>query len=173
VLDFWFREVGTHSWFASNEELDERIRRRFLRLHEQITMNDSHDFAGPRTVLAGIIVLDQFSRNMFRSTARAFSADSLARRLAAQVVSLGLDGQMTPEERYFAYLPFSHSEDRTHQALAVGLIEQLGSDDWTSWARSHRLVISRFGRFPHRNAILSRASTPEELAYLDEPMPAF
>jgi uncharacterized protein (DUF924 family) len=170
VLDFWFEEVPAELWFAASNDLDERIRRRFLALHELIIQSDAGNLTHPRPLLAGIIVLDQFSRNMFRGTPRAFAADSLARRLAEQVIALGLDRGMTRAERYFVYLPFEHSEDREHQALAVRLIEQLEDESWTRYARAHQVVIDRFGRFPHRNAILGRSSSPDELQFLKEPL---
>lgn len=170
VLDFWFRELGEELWFTENSDLDERIRRRFLAVHEQIVESGACGLAGPRPLLAGIVVLDQFSRNMFRATPRAFAADPIARRLAEQVIALGLDTVMTHAERHFVYLPFEHSEDRQHQALAVRLIARLGDESWTRYARTHQLVIGRFGRFPHRNAIVGRTSSPEELEFLKEPM---
>jgi uncharacterized protein (DUF924 family) len=173
VLEFWFREVGEKSWFNASTELDEQIRRRFLAVHERLIETDARRLAGPRPLLAGIVVLDQFSRNMFRGTARAFAADAVARRLADQVVSLGLDVDMTRAERYFVYLPFEHSEEREHQALAVRLIEQLGNEIWTRYVHAHQQTINRFGRFPHRNAILGRTSSPDELQFLKEPMGSF
>lgn len=173
VLDFWFREVGEEFWFAASSDLDERIRRRFLAVHERIIESDARGLAGPRPLLAGIVVLDQFSRNMFRSTARMFAADPVARRLAEQVISLGLDRVMSHPERYFVYLPFEHSEDPNHQALGVRLIEQLGNESWTRYARDHQLLIDRFGRFPHRNAILGRTSSRDELRLLKDPTGSF
>jgi uncharacterized protein (DUF924 family) len=173
VLDFWFREVGEDHWFAPSSELDRRIHRRFLALHERIVLSDARDLAGPRPMLAAIIVLDQFSRNIFRGTPRAFAADATARRLAQQVIASGFDAVMTPAERYFVYLPFEHSEDREQQALSVRLTGQLGNENWTSFAQAHRRMIDRFGRFPHRNAILGRTSTAEELEVLKEPMGSF
>jgi len=174
VLDFWFREVGGEElWFATSGELDERIRRRFLALHEQIISTDAHGLAGPRALLAAIVVLDQFSRNMFRGTPRAFAADTLARRLAQQAIACGVDVAMIPEERCFLYMPFQHSEERADQALSVRLFEQLGNERWSEFARAHRQLVDRFGRFPHRNAILGRVSTAEELEYLKGPMSSF
>jgi uncharacterized protein (DUF924 family) len=124
-------------------------------------------------VLAAVIVLDQFSRNMFRSTPRAFAADPIARRLARQAVERGLDVSMAREERLFMYLPFEHSEDREDQALSVHLIGQLGHEEWTRFALAHQSIIDRFGRFPHRNAVLGRTSTKEEIALLEESMGSF
>ncbi len=173
VLDFWFREVGEEFWFKASSHVDELIRRRFLAVHERLVESDTCDLAGPRSLLAGIVVLDQFSRNMFRGTPRAFAADPVARSLAEQVITHGLDGVMTHAERYFVYLPFEHSEDREHQVLSVRLIEQLGNESWTRYARAHQLVIDRFGRFPHRNAILGRTSSPDELKFTIESMGSF
>jgi uncharacterized protein (DUF924 family) len=173
VIQFWFAELTEAHWFARNDDLDERIRDRFLALHEQIVLSDGIDAAAPRTVLAAVIVVDQFSRNMFRGTPRAFAADPIARRFARQAVERGFDLSMTREERLFLYLPFEHSEDREDQARSVHLIGQLGHEEWTRYAQAHRSIIDRFGRFPHRNAILGRTSTPDELGLLNEPMGSF
>ena len=166
VLDFWFREIDSHLWFASTDELDERIRQGFLEVHGHIARSDAGELAGARALLAAIIVMDQFSRHMFRGTPRAFSTDPLARRLAEQCIADGLDLAMTPTERYFVYLPFEHSEDREHQALAVRLIEPLGDESWTRHARMHQAAVIRFGRFPQRNRILGRTCTDDEAAFL-------
>jgi uncharacterized protein (DUF924 family) len=171
VLDFWFREIDSNLWFARSDELhelDERIRKSFIELHERIAVSGARELAGARALLAAIIVMDQFSRNMFRGTPRAFATDPLARRLAEQVIAHGLDLPLTRSERYFVYLPFEHSEDREHQILAVRLIEQLGDESWTEHVRMHRADIIRFGRFPQRNRILGRTSTDDEVAFLAE-----
>jgi uncharacterized protein (DUF924 family) len=169
VLDFWFREIDSRLWFASSDELDERIRQGFLELHGEIARTDARGFAGARTLLAAIIVTDQFSRNMFRGTPHAFATDLIARRLAERLITDGLDVSMTAAERYFVYLPFEHSEDREHQALAVSLIEALGDESWTRHARMHQADIIRFGRFPYRNRILGRTCTADEVAFLAAP----
>jgi uncharacterized protein (DUF924 family) len=169
VLDFWFREIDSELWFASSDEFDERIRQGFIELHGRIALSDVRELAGARTLLAAIIVTDQFSRNMFRGTPRAFATDPLARLLAGQVIAHRLDMAMTSAQRYFVYLPFEHSEDREHQLLAVRLIEQLGDESWTRYARMHQAAIARFGRFPHRNRILGRPSTEDEVTFLAEP----
>jgi uncharacterized protein (DUF924 family) len=173
VIQFWFAELTEAHWFARDDELDARIRDRFLALHEQIVLSDGIDVDTPRPLLAAVIVVDQFSRNMFRGTPRAFAADPLARRLSRQAIARGLDLSMTREQRHFVYLPFEHSEDREDQALSVDLIGQLGHTEWTRHALAHRSIIDRFGRFPHRNAILGRTSTPDELLLLNEPMGSF
>lgn len=169
VLDFWFREGDEELWFTASTDLDERIRRRFLSVHELIIASDARGLAGAGPLLAGIVVLDQFSRNMFRGTPRAFAADPVACRLAERVIALGLDADMSRAQRYFVYLPYEHSENREHQALAVRLIEPLGNETWTRYARAHQLVIGRFGRFPHRNQILGRTSSADELQFLAGP----
>jgi len=173
VLDFWFRELGEGFWWIASPRLDERIRTRFLAVHALLIESDGSGLVGPRSLLAGIVVLDQFSRNMFRGTPRMFASDPVARRLAEEVIVFGLDVDMTPAERHFVYLPFEHSEDRQHQALAVRLIASLGEENWTRGARAHQLVIERFGRFPRRNAILGRASSPDELEFLKDSVAAF
>ena len=168
VLDFWFRELGEESWFRPSSDVDQRIRGRFLGVHDRIVASDARGLAGARPLLAGIVVIDQFSRNMFRDMPRAFAADRIARRLAQQVIAGGLDLVMTRAQRHFVYLPFEHSEDPEDQTLAVRLIEPLGDDSWTRHARAHRQMIERFGRFPHRNAMLGRTSSREELEFLQE-----
>jgi len=168
VLHFWFQELGEVLWFASNDEVDSKIRARFLAVHERIANRTVLDDSGSRLLLAAVIVLDQFSRNMFRGTPRAFAADSVARSLARQAIALGFDVAMTREERYFVYLPFEHSEDREDQALSVHLITQLGNEDWTCYALEHQSMINRFGRFPHRNAVLGRTTQPDELPFVDQ-----
>jgi uncharacterized protein (DUF924 family) len=119
-------------------------------------------------LLAAVIVLDQFSRNLFRDTPRAYAADPIARRLARRAIAQGLDVAMTAQERMFLYLPFEHSEDRADQALAVELFAQLGNAEWTGYALKHKAIIDRFGRFPHRNAILNRHSSADEVECLQQ-----
>jgi uncharacterized protein (DUF924 family) len=173
VLKFWFQELGESRWFGKSDAIDGQIRDRFLSLHEQLVANEGEDITTPRPLLAAVIVLDQFSRNMFRGTPRAFATDPVARRLARAAIARGFDLGMTRAERMFLYLPFEHSEDRGDQALAVDLIRRLGHAEWTRYAEAHQAIIDRFGRFPHRNAILGRASTAEEIAALKEPMGSF
>jgi uncharacterized protein (DUF924 family) len=173
VLHFWFEELLAADWFAKDHHLDERIRSRFLTLYEELVACEAREIASPRALLAAVIVLDQFSRNMFRDSARAFAADPIARRLARTAVDQGFDRSMTDQQRMFLYLPFEHSEDRAEQALSVELFSRLGNDNWTRYARAHQEIIDRFGRFPHRNAALGRESTPAELARLKEPMGKF
>ena len=163
VLHFWFDELGDARWFAKSEHTDALIRERFLRLHERLVADEGIDFNTGHQLLAAVIVLDQFSRNLFRDTPRAYTADPIARRLARSAIAQTFDHAMTAQERCFLYLPFEHSEDRADQALSVELFAQLGNAEWTRYALQHKAIIDRFGRFPHRNAILKRHSSADEL----------
>jgi uncharacterized protein (DUF924 family) len=174
VIHFWFEELGEAYWFAKSEEIDGQIRDRFLHLHEQLVVHDGLGASAPRSILAVVIVLDQFSRNLFRAGARAFFADPIARRLSRAAIAQGFDTKMkNSREKYFLYLPFEHSEDREDQALAHTMIRQLGNEDWTRHAAMHMMMIERFGRFPHRNEVLHRSSTAHELAFLREAVKTF
>ena len=173
VLEFWFEELREADWFVRSETIDARIRDRFLELHATLSQAGDTEGTSARTSLAAVIVLDQFPRNLFRGTARAFTSDDLARRVARQAIARGFDQAMTPEQRLFLYLPFEHSEDPADQALSVELIRRLGRDDLTRYAEAHKAIIDRFGRYPHRNAALGRTSTAAELEFLQEPGSSF
>lgn len=174
VLTFWFTETKREQWFEKNDAFDAEMRRRFLKLHEAVAAEPIEALtADARTALAAIIVLDQMSRNMFRGSPRAFAQDSKALAIAETVVARGLDRVMTKDERTFCYLPFEHCEDPDAQARCVALMAQLDDPELVKWAEAHKVIIDRFGRFPHRNAVLGRVSTPEELAFLNEPMSSF
>jgi uncharacterized protein (DUF924 family) len=173
VIHFWFDELTKDQWFKRNKRVDSQIRDRFLPLHEQLLSSDAAGIGGPRSLLAAVIVLDQFSRNMFRGTARAYAADPIARRLARLAVESGFDAGMAEDERQFLYLPFEHSEDREDQALSVRLFATFEDKDRLAYAVAHKDIIDRFGRFPHRNAALNRTSTADEIALLKKPMSFF
>lgn len=173
VLRFWFQELSPLQWWRKDPVLDEEIRARFGSLHDALVARGDADFASPRIALAAVVVLDQFSRNMFRGDPRAFVADALARRVTTSAIDAGWDVDMTPEERQFLYMPLQHSEDIDDQQRALQLVAALGNPEWTRFAVAHKRIIERFGRFPHRNAVLGRASSPEELASLKDPMGAF
>ena len=173
VLAFWFEELREADWFTRSDTIDARIRNRFLELHERLTQAGTIAVTSARSALATVLVLDQFSRNLFRGTARAFAADAQALWLARQAIDRGFDQAMTPVQRLFLYLPFEHSEDPADQALSVALIRRLGRDDLTRYAEAHKAIIDRFGRYPHRNAALGRTSTAEELEFLQEPGSSF
>jgi uncharacterized protein (DUF924 family) len=169
VLQFWFAELAELDWFVRNDAVDDRIRQRFLSLYGDITADGGVPLTStPRMLLAAVLVLDQFSRNLYRDDLRAFDADAAARKLARSIVAQGFDRAMTPQQRLFIYLPFEHSENADDQSLAVRLIATLGNEYWTRFAVAHQTTIERFGRFPFRNAALGRVSTADEVAYLSE-----
>lgn len=174
VLDFWFVALKREDWFRADPELDRTITERFLDLHEAVAARiPDAAYRSSDAALASILLLDQFPRNAFRGTPRAFATDHLAVHLADAIVQSGLDAAMPPDRRVFAYLPYEHSETLAGQNRSVALISALGDDDYTRYAHAHRDVIARFGRFPHRNAILGRATTPDESAYLAQPGSGF
>ena len=174
VLTFWFVELTPAQWFKTDAALDTDIKRRFEGLHLALSSQVPADCRGnARGVLAAVIVLDQFPRNMYRGTARAFASDGAALSVASDAIAKGLESALTEQERQFLYLPFEHAEDRAAQARSVALYEALGDADALDYARRHKAIIDRFGRFPHRNAILGRASTADELAFLKEPGSSF
>src|SRR5687767_5027385 len=166
VLDFWFG-ADRKAWFEKNPAFDAEIRGRFLPLYERAAAGELQAWReDPAGCLALVILLDQFPRNMFRGSARAFATDALAREAARTMVERGWDKRLSPDERTFVYLPFEHSEALEDQELAMRLFE--GNPNF-EWARKHWEIIRRFGRFPHRNAALGRESAPEEIAFLKEP----
>lgn len=167
VLRFWFEELREQDWFDSNAQLDERVRQRLGGCYEALKDNPpAPDSADARTLLATVIVFDQFPRNCFRRTPDAYATDHEALALARYAVASGKDRSLTPMQRHFLYMPFMHSEDLAAQAESVRLFTELGIPDGVKYARHHHDVVERFGRFPHRNGILGRRSTPEEVEFL-------
>jgi uncharacterized protein (DUF924 family) len=177
VLDFWFAgsAVPRAEWFKKYAGFDALIAERFGALVEQALAGGLAAWGGaPDTALAQVIVLDQFTRNIFRDTARAFAGDALALPAARAMVARGDDLALPPLRRLFAYLPFEHAEDRATQQASLRLFAALVAADaslaeFEDYARRHAVVIERFGRFAHRNALLGRASTDEELQFLRQP----
>ena len=164
VLEFWFG-LEPKQWWGGSPALDEQIRERFLDLWTEKRQLPSQSFLhDPLTAIAAVILFDQFPRNMFRGHADQFSTDPLALAIAKGAVDEGLDEQLTPEQRKFLYMPFQHSENLADQDRAILLLTKIGDEDQLSYAKKHRDVIARFGRFPHRNAMLGRAPRAEELA---------
>ncbi|MEM6605990.1 MAG: DUF924 family protein [Pseudomonadota bacterium] len=167
VLSFWFEESGPKHWFKKSERFDQICRERFFATHEAAAHGECWEW---RTTPAGrcaeIIVLDQFSRNLHRDSARAFATDLMALVLAQEVVLGEYDRSMTDDQRYFCYMPYMHSESLVLQAESVRLFTVLGREEALRYAHAHRHVIERFGRYPHRNEILGRISTEEEAEYL-------
>ena len=189
VLDFWFgppddpgHTQPRPQWFKKDDGFDDQIRQRFGPLVEHALVGGIDDWltspVQPLPALARVLVLDQFTRNSFRGTARAFAGDAMALQTARALVASGADRALTGVQRQFAYLPFEHAEDPAHQRTAVQLYQQLEADepalrDLALWAQKHLDIVARFGRFPHRNAALGRASTPEEAAFLLTPGSGF
>ena len=185
VLEFWFGapdspEFGRPRapWFVKSAEFDALIRDRFLATHEAAAAGALDAWASrPLAALALAVVLDQFPRNMFRGTPRAFAADARALALAREVVARGFDDVLLPVQRWFVYLPFEHAETLGAQRESLRLFEPLATDaagaGTFAYAMRHYAIVARFGRFPHRNAILGRESTPEELAFLAQPGSSF
>ncbi len=169
VLEFWFEELTAEDWFTQKDAVDETIRDRFGDLHEELRhASPEHLDAEPQTALAAIIVFDQFPRNMFRKTGKAFATDHLALAIAQKAVEAGFDRNMETTHKQFLYMPFMHSEQLTDQNKCVELFGTLGSEESLKFAVQHRDIIERFGRFPHRNKALGRQSTAEETAFMEE-----
>jgi uncharacterized protein (DUF924 family) len=186
VLDFWFGAPGSPGhgearaeWFRKSDAFDAQIAQGFGPLIERALRGELHDWeALPEGALARILLLDQFTRNAFRDSPRAFAGDALALEAARAMVAAGVDTTLLPVQRAFVYLPFEHAEDLAAQDEAVRLFTQLaqqapGLDGMLDYAHRHRAVIARFGRFPHRNPWLGRASSEAELAFLQEPGSSF
>jgi uncharacterized protein (DUF924 family) len=171
VLAFWLADSAR--WWKKDPAFDAEVRNRFLALHEAIDRGEREDWLEtPRGALAYVIVLDQFSRNMFRGSARSFASDARARAGARRAVERGDDRALSVDERTFLYMPFMHSENLADQDRACALFAAARPDQ-ARYAELHRDIIRRFARFPHRNAVLGRTSTPEEEEFLKQPGSSF
>lgn len=167
ILDFWFSPEAKPKWFTRDEAFDAEIRRRFAVIHESLCRGLHTEWTlTPRGLLAAIIVLDQFPRNMFRDSPLAYHSDPLALELAELGIAKGFDVRLSEEERQFLYMPLMHSESLETQEQGIAFFGELGNAVALDYAHQHRDIIARFGRFPHRNAALERATTPEESAFL-------
>lgn len=174
ILHFWFTELTPKQHFAKDAALDEGIRTRFGPTLEAAARCELFAWrATPQGRLAEILVLDQFSRNVHRDTPRAFAQDALALALAQELVASGQDRSLPIEQRKFAYMPYMHSESPAIHAQAALLFAQPGLESNLDFELRHQAIITRFGRYPHRNAILGRTSSAEELAFLSEPGSGF
>lgn len=174
VLDFWFRELTPKQWWVKSDELDRQIETRFGALHEAAERCEL--FGWRETAwgrLAEVIVLDQFSRNLYRDQARAFANDALALALAQTAVADGADRELEATQQAFLYMPYMHSESLLIHAQAVKLFSQPGMEGNLAFELRHKEIIERFGRYPHRNAALGRASSPEEIEFLKTPGSSF
>ena len=174
VLQFWFGELTPSDWWRKDPGLDRRIADRFGPTLAAAARCELYTWRGSaRGRLAEVIVLDQFSRNIHRDTAVAFANDALALALAQEAVARGCDLELSPTERAFLYLPWMHSESPLIHEEALRLYSTPGLEQNLDFERRHKAIIDRFGRYPHRNAILGRASTPEELEFLAQPGSSF
>jgi uncharacterized protein (DUF924 family) len=174
VLDFWFREATPRQWWAKSEEFDRLIEVRFAALLASAARCELHAWRSTaRGRLAEIIVLDQFSRNIHRHHPAAFACDALALALAQEAVAAAADQELPEAQRAFLYMPYMHSESPAIHVLAVALFSQPGMADNLAFELRHKAIIDRFGRYPHRNALLGRVSTPEEIAFLQTPGSSF
>ncbi len=167
IVSFW-REAGSRKWFEKDDDFDRTIRSRFLAIHEAAARGELAAFEeSAEGALALLILLDQFSRNMFRNSARAFATDHLARVVADRALARGFDQEADPIMRPFFYLPFMHSELLADQDRCLQLYEAFGDPEQLEFAVTHRDIIAKFGRFPHRNRVLGRETTPTEREFLE------
>lgn len=174
ILGFWFHELAPAQWWRADPALDDRIRRRFGAVHRAAVAGELFEWRErPEGRLAEIIVLDQFSRNLYRGTAQAFAADPMALALAQEAVRTGADLTLPVPRRAFVYLPYMHSESLRIHAEAERLFRASGLEDNLRAERQHKAILDRFGRYPHRNQALGRVSTDEETAFLAQPGSSF
>jgi uncharacterized protein (DUF924 family) len=166
IVRYWFEELQPEAWFRKDERVDAAILERFGEAYQQLAQIRPEQLQTALECLAAVIALDQFPRNMFRGLPRAFATDALALSIAQRAIASGWDQQLTQQQRLFLYMPFQHSEDRAVQARSIELFTQLGLADNLDYAQRHKQIIDRFGRFPHRNAVLGRQSTTEELQFI-------
>lgn len=174
VLRFWFDEIDPRQWWQKALAFDRQLARRFATRLEQAASGELYAWRQtPEGRLAEILLLDQFSRNIYRDTPRAFAQDGMALVLAQEGVRAGFDRVLSTPQRQFFYMPYMHSESTTIHQLAEALFDQPGLEQALLFERKHKAIIERFGRYPHRNAILGRASTAAEIAFLKQPGSGF
>ena len=174
ILAFWFEEISPPQWWARSEAFDRLIAQRFDAIHAAATRGELYNWRGSADGrLAEIIVLDQFSRNLYRDDPRAFASDGMALALAQTAVAAGADLELPIERRAFLYMPYMHSESPRIHAQAVELFSQPGLEGNLNFELRHKAIIDRFGRYPHRNAALGRSSTAEEIEFLQTPGSSF
>ena len=174
VLNFWFDGIQPKAWFVRDAAVDAEIGLRFADLHTTLAGESIHGTTRDcRIELARVIALDQFPRNIYRGTSAAFATDAQALATARAAVAAGLDQVLDGNGRLFLYLPFEHSEQAADQIRSVELISAIVDPEYTRYAQAHKNIIDRFGRYPHRNQLLGRASTPEEIDFLTQPGSSF
>lgn len=170
VLKFWFDELKPKQWWVKDPDLDRLITERFAVLHHQACRGELYLWRGQaQGRLAEIIILDQFSRNMFRGSPMSFASDAQALALAQEAISAGAEKLLTQTERNFLYMPFMHSESPVIHQVALELFRNNGVEESYAYEVKHKEIIDQFGRYPHRNAALGRESTAEEVAFLKQP----
>lgn len=174
VIDFWFSELEPKMWWIKDSEFDANIERRFGRVHRQAMDGELYEWrTSPLGALAEVLVLDQFSRNIFRDKPEAFACDSQALVLAQVAVENQFDEKLSVVERSFLYMPYMHSESKLIHEQAITLFTKLGNKDNLRFEQRHKDIVDRFGRYPHRNKILGRESTEEEIEFLKQPGSGF
>ena len=174
IIAFWFVETPPKAWWKPDSDFDETIRRRFADVYKRAILGELFAWrAEPKGRLAEIIVLDQFSRNLFRGSARAFAQDLTALVLAQEAISAGVHLALEPVHRAFLLLPYMHSESREIHRVAERLFREFAPPDNYDFELRHKAIVDRFGRYPHRNELLGRASTAEELEFLSQPGSSF
>lgn len=174
ILKFWFEEIDRSLWFKKDADFDKLLAERFEALHTKASLGELCAWReSPHGRLAEIIVLDQFSRNLFRDSAKAFAQDGMALVLAQEAVRTGADAELSAQERVFLYMPYMHSESLAIHETAVQLFTRNGIQGNLDFEIKHKAIIARFGRYPHRNALLGRDSTPDELEFLSQPGSSF
>ncbi|UXZ55321.1 DUF924 domain-containing protein [Halomonas sp. 7T] len=174
VLAFWFQELTPAQWFKKDPKMDQQIVERFSNVVSKAAACECFEWRrSARGRLAEVIVLDQFSRNIYRDDARSFACDMLALALAQEAVASGADQALSAVERSFLYMPYMHSESPVIHSIALQLFDQPGLESNLEFEKRHKAIIDRFGRYPHRNAVLGRTSTPEEVEFLKQPGSSF
>ena len=174
IISFWFEEIDPAMWWKKDDDFDALLVERFAEVHAQASRCELFDWrVEPLGRLAEIIVLDQFSRNMFRESAQAFAHDALSLALAQQAVAAGADQSLSPVQRSFLYMPFMHSESLLIHEVAVELFSSNGTENNLDFELRHKRIIEKFGRYPHRNELLGRESTAEEIEFLTKPGSSF
>lgn len=169
VITFWFDELTPSDWFKKSDELDKRIRTRFTEIYKAVASGKTEAWRQtPEGRLAEVIVLDQFSRNIFRDSKDAFLHDELALKLSQEAIRTGDNHKLSLKQKRFLYMPFMHSESQSVHVTAMQLFESLDDTDILEYEIQHKAIIDQFGRYPHRNAILGRESTKEELEFLQD-----
>lgn len=174
IIQFWFEEIEESKWWAKDTNFDDLIFDKYSELHSSAASCELYEWrSSAEGRLAEVIILDQFSRNMFRGSPQAFAYDSLALALSQEAIRSGMDELLDSTKRSFLYMPFMHSESRTIHEVAVGLFERIGIKTSLEFELKHKAIIDRFGRYPHRNSILGRESTEEEVEFLKLPESGF